>query len=234
VFVAVAVAGVPAFWIGICAAARRYPSEYDWRYITISSLVYPDRNPAGHVWASAGVFICGLCGMCWVTAVAARYGQEAGRRALGIWALRLGFACMAGTALLTERPLQVPDLHEILAVTAFLGICSGLIWQALHVLQRGSRARQGGSTRGVRISSRVLAGAALAPIVLAGLAQAYVGYARPELPWVNLSWRTLGVPAYLSFAFWEWVTCGVLSAYMAALSVALIIQCDDRLAAGSA
>lgn len=229
---AMAVAGVPAFWIGICTAARRYPSEYDWRYITISSLVYPDRNPAGHVWASAGIFSCGLCGLCWVTSVAVRVGPDAAaRRPPGMWALGLGFACMAGTALLTERPLQVPDLHEILAVTAFLGICTGLVRQTLHALQRSSRPRPGGSTGGIRLSARVLAGAALAPVVLAGLAQAYVGYARPELPWVNVSWRTLGVPEYLSFAFWEWVTCGVLSGYMAALTVALNLQCDDRLAA---
>jgi hypothetical protein len=229
---AMAVAGVAAFWIGICTAARYYPSEYDWRYITISSLVYPDRNPAGHMWASAGIFLCGLGGLCWATAVAARYGPDtAGQRLSGIWALALGFACMAATALLTERPLQVPDLHEILAVTAFLGICTGLVRQTLYALKRSSRPRPAGSLGGVRVFARVLAGAALAPVVLAGLAQAYVGYARPELPWVNLSWRTLGVPAYLSFAFWEWVTCGVLSGYVAALTVALNIQCDDRLAA---
>jgi hypothetical protein len=229
---AMAIAGVVAFWIGICMAARHYPSEYDWRYITISSLVYPDRNPTGHVWASAGIFLCGLGGLCWVTAVASRYGPDAaGQRPPGIWALALGFACMACTALLTERPLLVPDLHEILAVSAFLGICTGLVRQTLHAVARNSRLRPGVPTRGMRMFAGVLAAAALAPVVLAGLAQAYVGYARPELPWVNISWRALGVPAYLSFAFWEWVTCGVLSGYVAALTVAMNIQHDDGLAA---
>jgi hypothetical protein len=54
--------------------------------------------------------------------------------------------------------------------------------------------------------------------VLAILAQAYVSHELPELPWVNIAWRALGVRLYLSFAFWEWVTCTVFSVYMVALS----------------
>jgi len=46
-----AAGGVLAFWCGMLIAARSYPSEYDWRYMTISSLVYAERNPNGHWWA---------------------------------------------------------------------------------------------------------------------------------------------------------------------------------------
>jgi hypothetical protein len=45
-------------------------------------------------------------------------------------------------------------------------------------------------------------------------------YHTPQLPWVGLEWRSQGVPAYLSFAFWEWVTCVVFSAYTTTLSLA--------------
>jgi hypothetical protein len=38
--------GVFAFWGGVLMAARGYPSEYDWRYITISSLVYVSNHQA--------------------------------------------------------------------------------------------------------------------------------------------------------------------------------------------
>lgn len=41
--------GVLAFWGGMLMAERSYPSEYDWRYMTISSLVYGDRNPNGYL-----------------------------------------------------------------------------------------------------------------------------------------------------------------------------------------
>jgi hypothetical protein len=47
--------GVLAFWGGMLMAARRYPSEYDWRYMTLSSLLSPGRDHAGHLWASGGI-----------------------------------------------------------------------------------------------------------------------------------------------------------------------------------
>jgi hypothetical protein len=65
------------------------------------------------------------------------------------------------------------------------------------------------------------AGLAVLPIFLAGLAEAYVYYVLPQLHWVSLAWRARGVPVYLSFAFWEWITCALLSVYMAVLSVAV-------------
>jgi hypothetical protein len=69
------------------------------------------------------------------------------------------------------------------------------------------------------IYAGVTAGAALLPILLVSINQAYVSHALPQLPWVGLEWRKQGVPAYLSFAFWEWVTCVVFSVYTSALSI---------------
>ena len=57
--------GVLAFWIGMVSAARGNPTEYDWRYITMSSLVYAERNPGGFLWARAGIALCGLAGLWW-------------------------------------------------------------------------------------------------------------------------------------------------------------------------
>jgi hypothetical protein len=68
----------------------------------------------------------------------------------------------------------------------------------------------------------LLAGAALSPVLLAGIAPAYVSQALPDLPWVGIEWRARGVPIFLSFAFWEWITCVVFSAYTVSLS--LIIE----------
>ncbi|MBV8910858.1 MAG: hypothetical protein JOZ89_08865 [Gammaproteobacteria bacterium] len=210
--------GVLAFWCGMWIAAERYPSEYDWRYITISSLVYPDRNPGGYLWAWAGVALCALAGLYWTgvrirqgehTAAASPAGErEAGpTRAAGVRALGVGYLCMMCCGLLPGPLLRLPKLHELLALTAFFGIGIGLV-QSVRV------AALPGNRRGY---AAVLAGAAVSPIVLAALAQAYVSYALPRLPWVSLAWRTRGVPAYLSFAFWEWITCGVFSVYMLVL-----------------
>ena len=34
--------GVLLFWVGILMAAQRYPSEYDWRFMTVSRLLGAD------------------------------------------------------------------------------------------------------------------------------------------------------------------------------------------------
>jgi hypothetical protein len=214
--------GVLAFWAGIVTAARRFPSAYDWRYMTLSSLLYPERDPAGHVWASAGIVVCGCCGLCWAAALARDTGRwGAQRRPIGIWALCLGYFCMAFNALLPERLLPVPDGHEILALAAFFGLCLGMVQLTFVVVERGLARRAYGAGHR-RLYAAVLAGAVLSPVLLAGCVQAYVSYAHPELPWVNLSWRARGVPVYLSFALWQWITCAVFSVYMIVLSQATL------------
>jgi hypothetical protein len=71
-----------------------------------------------------------------------------------------------------------------------------------------------------RLYAGLLAGVALSPILLTAITQAYLSHARPDLPWVGLEWRARGAPVYLSFAFWEWTTCAVFSAYTACLCLA--------------
>lgn len=208
--------GVLAFWGGMVMAGRRYPSEYDWRYITISSLVYGDRNPNGCLWARAGIVLCGLAGLYWTT-VLVRKGKQPGiaERPLGAWALGLGYLCMMCCALLPER-LGIPKGHDLLALAAFVGVCIGIVDSTFKAVERSARlGRVAGSPR---LRAGILAGVPLSPIVLAALAQAYVSHALPGLAWVNLAWRARGVPIYLSFAFWEWVTCAVFSVYMVVLS----------------
>jgi hypothetical protein len=213
--------GLLAFWLGMAAAARSYPSHYDWRYITISSLVYPDRNPHGYLWARAGIVLCALTGLYWTAGMirAAQRPPTAGWP-VGIAALAVGFTCMAGCGLLPEWRLSGSKVHDSLALAAFLGICAGVVLATLRALVRGRRLpeRPGRSPLAARLRAGLVAGVPMAPIVLAALAQTYVSAALPTLPWVNLSWRARGVPVYLSFAFWEWVSCALFSLYLVALS----------------
>ncbi|MGH8316494.1 MAG: hypothetical protein ACREUL_00755 [Steroidobacteraceae bacterium] len=185
---------VLAFWSGIGAAAHAYPAGYDWRYQTISVLLYSDRNPHGYLWAWAGVELCGLAGLAWTVDLHRRFTGtvRAPRASLGM--LRVGFLCMC-CAVLPDQLLPLSKGHELFAILAFLGICIGLVHQ-------GSVARRG---------TRVLAVLAPVPVVLAALTQAYLALARPNVPWVSPAWRARGIPVYLSFAVWEWVTCVTLS-----------------------
>jgi hypothetical membrane protein len=217
-----ALLGVLLFWGGMLTAERLYPAEFDWRYMTLTDLLSPHRNPASYLWAGGGIVLCALCILCWSLALAkSRTHENRGERPRGTFLLAWGSVCMACSVLLPWRLPELPKEHEILSLLAFFGLCLGMVRLAFHVAERALRRPDGSSTRHPRLQEAALAGIVGLPIVLASLAQAYVYYVLPELHWVSLAWRSEGVPMYLSFAFWEWVTCAVLSAYLAFLSLAV-------------
>jgi hypothetical protein len=215
---AAALLGVLTFWCGLWMAARRYPSEYDWRFITISRLGYADRNPDGYRWAWGGLMLCGLGGLCWTAVLLRDWRRDGtGRRPVGIWALALGYVCMVGCASLPGGFPLLPRGHDFLAVTAFLGVCIGIMQMTFQVTERSLRQRTRSLLLSPRFYAGLLAGLPLSPILIAAVTQAYISHARPDLPWVGLEWRVLGAPVYLSFALWQWITCAVFSVYSVTL-----------------
>ena len=215
---AAALLGVLTFWCGLWMAARRYPSEYDWRFITISRLGYADRNPDGYRWAWGGLMLCGLGGLCWTAVLLRDWRRDGtGRRPVGIWALALGYVCMVGCASLPGGFPLLPRGHDFLAVTAFFGVCIGIMQMTFQVTERSLRQRTRSLLLSPRFYAGLLAGLPLSPILIAAVTQAYISHARPDLPWVGLEWRVLGAPVYLSFALWQWITCVVFSVYSVTL-----------------
>ena len=215
---AAALLGVLTFWCGLWMAARRYPFEYDWRFITISRLGYADRNPDGYRWAWGGLMLCGLGGLCWTAVLLRDWRRDGtGRRPVGIWALALGYVCMVGCASLPGGFPLLPRGHDFLAVTAFFGVCIGIMQMTFQVTERSLRQRTRSLLLSPRFYAGLLAGLPLSPILIAAVTQAYISHARPDLPWVGLEWRVLGAPVYLSFALWQWITCAVFSVYSVTL-----------------
>jgi hypothetical protein len=215
-----ALSSILAFWAGMVLAAQRYPSEYDWRYMPISHLLSPARDPAGYLWAWTGIVLCSLFGLCWTALLSRQWKQEAGEdRPKGIGALQFGYAFAIGAGVLPQWIYRIERGHEILTILAFGGICVGMISLMFTVINRTLMGRLLRLTAKARLLAGTLASAAVFPIVLAAFAQAYVHFTHPELRWVNLSWRDRGVPMYLSFNFWEWTTCVVLSGYIVILSL---------------
>jgi len=228
----IALLGVLVFWAGIVVAERRYPAEFDWRYMTLSTLLSPRRNPAGYVWAASGLVLSSLSALCWAMALAWRWEGSVGDRPRGIWLLGWGSLCMACSVMLPWRLPRLPKEHEVLTLFAFAGLCLGMIRLGYQTAERTLRRGAGGSARRLRLYGAALAGIAVFPILVAGIAEAYVFYVLPQLHWVSLAWRARGVPMYLSFAFWGWISA-VLSVYMAILSVAAQASSHGRKAAGS-
>jgi hypothetical protein len=123
---------------------------------------------------------------------------------------------MSCCAVVPEGRFRVPRGHDFLALAAFVGICVGMALMTFKGIEQSPRVRKlPGSPR---LYAWLLAGFAVSPIAVTAVAQAYVSHALPGLPWVSLAWRERGVPVYLSFAFWEWVTCAVFSLYVLVLS----------------
>jgi hypothetical protein len=113
-------------------------------------------------------------------------------------------------AVFPDRLLPVPKGHEILALAAFLGVCIGMMRQ-LFLAEKGLNGYRSGRT--LRPLGAPLQWALpLVPLVLAGITQAYLALERPGVPWVTPAWRALGIPLFLSFALWEWVSCALFSA----------------------
>jgi hypothetical protein len=211
--------GLFGFWAGLYLASRRYPSEYDWRYMTISSLLYPERDPSGYWWAWCGLIACAMGGLCWVSVLVRSSEWRIKRMRPGICALGAGFVCMVSCALWPGRLLHFSRGHDLLALLAFLGICVGTLQLAYERMEQHLQRRDVTSRAGARVYAALVAGAALLPLILEAITQADVARAFPHLPWVGLEWRARGVPMYLSFAFWEWITCAMFSAYIVALSI---------------
>ncbi|HEX9139350.1 MAG TPA: hypothetical protein VF848_06140 [Steroidobacteraceae bacterium] len=207
------------FWGSLLLAAERYPSEFDWRYMTISNLVSAAGNPAGHLLASLGIAACGI-GI-WCSAAQWKPGRNpkvSPASPTTIWALRAGVLCMVIAATVPQSVLRVPKGHEILALLAFFGLCVAIVRLTYQAIARRGPDTTGQGSYGTRLYAGVVAGTALLPVVIAALAQLYVDVALPQLRWVGLDWRDAGIPAYLSFAFWEWVTCAIFSGYLLMLS----------------
>jgi hypothetical protein len=229
-------AGVIALWGGLYEAMCRFPSEFDWRYMTLSRLLSPRDNPAGYHWAVAAIEGCGLAIALWSSLLVALTRNSSATRSRGSpWSIRRGerfhapqgirilqwgSIAMMASALVPLHMARLPKLHELLTIVAFLGLCLGLVRITQPRIHRRANSRigpqQGGQARPTSLISAFSSGALAAPVALAGLAQAYIFFARPDLHWVGLVWRTRGVPVYLSFAFWEWLTCGVLTLYLLA------------------
>jgi len=111
---------------------------------------------------------------------------------------------MAGSLLLALEGLFGLDLsvlgrkgHEALALATFLGFYAGML--GLYV-------------RRIRRSPAFFAPALLIvlPLLGVGVTQLSLYLGQGTLGWVNPGWRELGVPLWLSFAFWQWLAMGFL------------------------
>ncbi len=110
-------------------AASLYPESYDWRFNSMSMLLYPHDNPEFHYGASICVAVCGVSMIPFAGYIRRRLRGIAPIAAtIGAVAFFAGSVCLALAGLITSHPAQgissFPRLHDQLA--RFSAICIGV------------------------------------------------------------------------------------------------------------
>ena len=197
--------------LGIVLAARPYPGGFDWYYTVASALASQKHNPAGSFWFSGG-FIMSMVFLWSYVSSLKRHLILAHSVAttFAVKALRLGIIC--GTLVATER-LLIHDLsdfiykaHEILALLFFLGLYIGVFVLFVQAMLRHR----------IYVLPILLIAS---PLLAIGITQFWLYFTQRDLGWVDTSWREMGIPFWLSFAFWQWLAIGALWISMGLLSI---------------
>jgi hypothetical protein len=116
-------------------------------------------------------------------------------------ALRTGLVCglLLGLEKLLIRDLsnRVYKAHEILGLFTFIGLYSGILALLVQAMLR----------QRVFVYPLLLIASPLAAI---GITQLWLYLGQRDLGWVDTNWREMGIPPWLSFAFWQWLAIGFL------------------------
>ena len=199
---------------GGLTSAHFFNGPFDWRYRTLSTLSSASSNPNGYAYCCVGLsvafaMVLPLCRYFRVRLepIAPRAARFASR------ALTTGFAGAIGVGV--ERlfsqsiSLHTHKAHEYVALITFFGLLFGIagFWLCLNLWL--IRVRQW-PVWALTVLFLFSAG----PIIGTGLSQAYLYFVPNDLGWVGPHWADLGVPLYLSLAFWEWLTCVAIFVYL--------------------
>lgn len=201
-------AAVLVILAGVTAASVRFPGGFDWVYTVISRLGSSRHNPGGAAWLTGSLLAAVV--LLWpVTGHLERAAATGrGRPRFAIFALRLG---LVGGGFLGLEGMLSLDLsrigrkaHEILALVTFLSLYAGVL---------GLYARRMRESAGAVWPALLV----VLPLCAVGVSQLMLYLTQRDLGWVNTGWRELGVPFWLSFAFWQWLAVAFLGFGLGAL-----------------
>ena len=187
---------------GFILAARHYPGGFDWYYTVASALASQKHNPAGSLWFAGALSMAMILLWPYVSAIKqARHPALPATTKFAISALRTGLICGAvlGLEKLLIRDLSnwVYKAHEILGLLTFLGLYSGVFVLLVQAMLR---------QKILVLPSLLIA----SPLLAIGITQFWLYLDQRNLGWVDTSWREMGIPLWLSFAFWQWLAIGFL------------------------
>lgn len=194
---------------GSILAARHYPGGFDWPYTVASALASQKHNPMGSIWFAGALIVSMVLLWPYVSTLKKGLGPSRPAAEFLIGALRLGLVC--GVLVGAERILihnlsdWVYKAHEILAILFFLGLYFGVFGLLVQAMLR----------QRIYVIPVLLVAS---PLLAIGITQFWLYLEQRDLGWVDTSWREMGIPLWLSFAFWQWLAIGFLWAGLGLLS----------------
>jgi len=196
-------------------AVLLYPDDYDWRYTSISKLLYPKNNPDFHYIATASIAVTGLLMAPFAGYIRLRLRAAAPTAArVGAALYFIGCVFLTLSGLISSHPEHgkslLPKLHENLARISLIGIGFGMLVFNACATKGYFRAkpREPLPSRSLLLSWNLLTLPAV-PIFLAWLViRIYMKLSGPH------HHHAFATSAIWKLGFWEWIGSAVIFLFL--------------------
>ncbi|HME56327.1 MAG TPA: hypothetical protein VKM55_29275 [Candidatus Lokiarchaeia archaeon] len=193
-----------------------FPTAYDWRYMVLSALSEPGDNPAGYLFPTIGMTIAGLLMIPFPGYYQKKLGKICrGSTGVGSFFMIVAIVGMIGLSTISLVVTGIKNFHEILAGLAFIGIIFAGSFYGCPIIKDNAKGAKQFNMRLFRISMIVM----WSPVVGMAASALYIAIVNPPWSWTGFSWIAMGVPPWMSFAFWEWLLFVAVLAFVVMLAI---------------
>ncbi|MBN2154347.1 MAG: hypothetical protein JW839_23025 [Candidatus Lokiarchaeota archaeon] len=213
-------------------AALMFPTAYDWRYLVISALLSTEDNPFWNAFPALGMTVGGVLMIGFLGYYQKRLGKICrGTAGVGTAFVLVAIIGLIGVGTVGQAGELIPEfhailedaglekLHEYLAALGFLGVVFAAIFYSCPVLKdRFQGAKQFNMRTFLAGLVPILVG--VAGLALSSLFNALVDWPEAMGNPANPAIEDAGkYPAWISFAFWEWILFVGVVVYIVLLAV---------------
>ena len=202
-------------YFGVLAlAVLLYPDSYDWRYLSISKLLYPRNNPQFHYVAAISLAVTGALMLPFAGYIRRRLrGVSPRGAAVGATLFFAGCLCLSLAGAIASHPAQgtarFPKLHEILARVSVIGLGLGMAAFNACATKGYFRAGSGNALhrRGLLISWNLL----IVPVILLAVSWLAIhSLLKRSAP----AYHVIATSVAWNVGFWEWPGSVVVFAFL--------------------
>jgi len=191
-----------------------YPGAYDWRYLSISKLLYPLTNPEFHYIASTSIAISGVLMIPFAGYIHRRlHGATPRAATVGASVFFGGCLCLTLAGLIASHPAhgtsRLPQLHNTLARVSVIGLGVGMAVFNVCATKAYFRPALGNARprRGLLVSWNLL----MLPVILITPTWLAIRiFVKRSTP----AYHAIAASAVWKVGFWEWIGSAVGFAFL--------------------